>query len=394
MTLRGLRVLMCHNRYRITGGEDLSTRAEVELLREAGVEVDLYEVSNDSIPDRPGVRYALRTVWCQEASREVRRRLRAGRHHLVHVQNSFPLLSPAVFWAARREGVGVVASLRNFRLACLNGLLFREGRVCEDCLGRSPIPGVRHRCYRASLGASAATAAMLGAHRLLRTWERAVDVFVAPSEFARGKLAEAGLDPQRIAVKPNFVHPDPGPGPGDGGFALYAGRLSPEKGIGVLLEAWRRLGDGPELVVVGGGPLAAEVERASAELSRVTYRGQLALPEVIGLMRQASLVVVPSLWYETFGRVVAEAFAVGTPVVASRIGPLSEMVEPGRSGALVPPGDPEALAEAVAGLWRGREGLSELRRGARAAFEASYTAERNLAAFERIYARALEAARA
>lgn len=389
MNLRGLRVLWCHNRYRITGGEDVSTQAEAELLTEAGVEIDRYEVSNDTIPDRPGIGYGLGTVWSQIAYREVLARLRQGRHHLMHVQNFFPLLSPAMLWAARRSGVPVVLTLRNYRLACLNGLLFREGRICEDCLGRSPIPGVLHRCYRGSIGASAATAGMLVAHRLLGTWHRTVDVFVTPSAFAKSKLAAAGLDASRIVVKPNFVHPDPGLGSGDGGFVLYAGRMSPEKGIRTLLAAWRRVGGGPRLLLVGAGPLAEDVRRASAERDGIEYLGAREPPQVLSLMARAALVVVPSEWYETFGRVVAEAFAVGTPVVASAVGPLVEMVEAGKTGALVPPGDPEALAGAVRELWSQPAVLRSMRLAARRTYEERYTAERNLDAFREIYRRAL-----
>lgn len=390
MNLRGLRVLMCHNRYRVTGGEDRSADAEAALLEEAGAEVDRYELSNDAIPPRAGLRYGLRTVWSAESYGEVRRRLRAGRHHVVHVQNSFPLLSPAVFWAARKEGVPVVAALRNFRLTCLNGLLFRDGGVCEVCLGRPPLPGIRYRCYRDDLLASCAVAASVVTHRVIGTWKRTVDVFVTPSAFARRKLAQAGLDPARIAVKPNFVHPDPGPGRGRGGFVLYAGRLSPEKGIRTLLEAWRRLSDGPELVMVGAGPLQREVEVTCRELPRVRFRGGAQLSDVLSLMAEASLVVVPSESYETFGRVVAEAFAVGTPVVASSIGPLAEMVEPRRNGALVPAGDAEALATTIRELWADPGGLAALRNGARATYEAHYTGERNLEILDGIYRRAME----
>jgi glycosyltransferase involved in cell wall biosynthesis len=391
VNLRGLRVLWCHNRYRITGGEDVSAQAEAELLTEVGVEIDRYEVSNDMIPDRPGIGYGLRTVWSQIAYREVLTRLRQGRHHLIHVQNFFPLLSPAILWAARRAGVPVVLTLRNFRLTCLNGLLFREGRICEDCMGRSPFPGVLHRCYRGSMGASAATAGMLVVHRLLGTWQRTVDVFVAPSAFAKAKLASAGLDATRIVVKPNFVHPDPGPGSGDGGFILYAGRMSPEKGIGTLLAAWRRVGKGPRLLLVGAGPLAEEVRRATAGCDGIEYVGAREPRQVLSLMASAALVVVPSEWYETFGRVVVEAFAVGTPVVASAVGPLAEMVEPGETGALVPPGDPEALAGVVRELWSQPAVLGSMRLAARRTYEERYTAERNLEVFLDIYRRALRA---
>lgn len=394
MSLRGLRILMCHNRYRPpAGGEDLSASAEVALLREAGAEVETYEVSNEAIPDRPGVRYGVRTLWSTESYREVRRRLRAGRHRVLHVQNFFPLLSPAVFWAARQEGVAVVAALRNYRLACVNGLLYRDGRICEDCLGRLPLPAVRHRCYRESLLASSAVAGMIISHRVLRTWQRAVDVFVTPSQFARRKLAQAGLDASRVLVKPNFVHPDPGPRGGEGRFVVYAGRLSPEKGIRTLLDAWRALDGAVRLVVVGAGPLQSEIQRAARELPGIEFRGQAEPSEVLRLMGEAALVVVPSVWYETFGRVVAEAFAVGTPVVASNIGPLAEMVEPGRNGALVPPGDPGALAATVRELLADPDSLATMREGARRTYEAYYTAGRNLELLEAIYATAMERSR-
>jgi glycosyltransferase involved in cell wall biosynthesis len=390
MMLAGLRILWCHNRYRTTGGEDVSSRSEVELLRRAGAEVDVYEVSNDTIPDRPGLKEGLTTVWSQCAYREVLQRLEAGRHNLVHVQNFFPLLSPAVFWAARQAGVPTVASLRNFRLTCVNGLLFRNGHICEDCLGRTPLRGVWHRCYRRSAGASAATAVMLMAHRLLGTWKQAVDVFVTPSAFARDRLIAAGLDAGRIYVKPNFVDPDPGPGTGEGGFVLYAGRLSPEKGIETLIDAWRLIGEGPKLVVVGEGPLKDHVQKVCEKARNVEYLGATDFKGVLHLMSQAALVVVPSAWYETFGRVVAEAFAVGTPVVASAIGPLAEMVVPGETGALVPPRDPVALATAVKELLHDQIRLARMRRQARAVYEACYTAERNAADFERIYQAAVE----
>lgn len=378
-------MLMCHNRYRVAGGEDRATELEAALLEEAGVEVERYELENAAIPENPGLSVGLRTLWSGESYKEVRRRIRAGRHHVIHVQNFFPLLSPSVFWAARREGVPVVVTLHNFRLACLNGVFFRDGGICEDCLGRPPYLGVWRRCYRGSVGASAAAASMLVVHRALGTWWRAVDIFITPSGFAKSKLAGAGLDASRIWVKPNFVHPDPGPGSGSGGFVLYVGRLSPEKGIRTLLRAWEMLQDGPDLVVAGEGPLEGEVRTAAAKSSRVSFVGRCGPQDVLRLMGEAGLVVVPSQWYEVFGRVVVEAFSVGTPVLASEVGALAEMVVPGHNGVLVAPGDAEALARTVQELWAEPGRLRAMREGARRSYEASYTGERNLELLEEIY---------
>ena len=212
------------------------------------------------------VRLALKTVWSSESYHILRRRLRERPYDLIHVQNFFPLISPAIYYAAQAEGVRVVQSLRNYRLLCPNAALFRDGRLCEDCVGRSvPWPGVVHKCYRGSRGATASVAAMLAVHRQLRTWQRMVDVYVALTGFARDKLIEGGLPADKIMVKPNFVAGDPAPGDGAGGYALFVGRLSPEKGLGTVLEAWQRLRGALPLKIVGEGPLAASVEEAAAQ---------------------------------------------------------------------------------------------------------------------------------
>ena len=192
--------------------------------------------------------------------------LRRERPAVMHCTNTFPLLSPSAYYAARAEGVPVVQSLRNYRLACLNSSLMRNDRICETCLRRSvPWPGVLHACYRDSYLASATVAAMLVVHRARGTWRNQVACFYTPSEFARTKLLEAGLPADRLFVKPNFVHPDPGPGSGNGGYALFAGRLFPGKGLELLLDAWRRLKDPIPLRIVGEGPLAELVQSAAAQ---------------------------------------------------------------------------------------------------------------------------------
>jgi glycosyltransferase involved in cell wall biosynthesis len=201
------------------------------------------------------------------------------------VQNFFPLISPAVYYAARAEGVPVVQTLRNYRLLCSNGLFFRDGHVCEDCLGKTlPWPGVIHACYRESRAGTVPVAAMISIHRALRTWTRMVDVYIALTEFARQKFPEGGLPAKRIVTKPNFVHPDPGPGEGQGGYAMFVGRLSSEKGVGTLLEAWERLGGRIPLKVVGDGPLASRMIEASRKPLGIEWLGRRPLEEVYARM--------------------------------------------------------------------------------------------------------------
>ena len=363
--------------------------AGVALLRAAGHEVDVLEEDNRRITAMSKLALARDAIWSESAFRALRTRLRDKRYDVVHVENFFPLLSPAIHHAAHQAGVGVVQSLRNFRLNCLNATFFRDGRVCEDCLGsRTFLPGIRHACYRRDRGASAVVAASVIVHRLLRTWTRRVDVFVTPSAFARDKIAEGGLPRDRIVVKPNFVPIELGPGSGTGRFALYVGRLSPEKGIDTLLAAWRDGATMP-LKIIGDGPLAPDVRHLASHCPDVAYLGRQPLDAVYRMMGEAALVVVPSAGYETFGRTVIEAYARGTPVVATRLGAVAELVQDGVTGTLVPPGDPVSLRCAVDDLARSPERLSAMRSAAWRAYAARFKPEQNLSGYEAIYARAI-----
>lgn len=381
-----MRVLVVHNFYQHPGGEDHEVAAELQLLREAEHEVETFTLHNDDIARSSPIRVAGKTLWNGQVYRALRSLMRRYRPDVAHFHNTFPLVSPAGYYAAHAAAVPVVQSLHNYRLLCPNALLFRDGRVCEECVGRAvPWPGVAHRCYRASRAASAAVATMLAAHRALGSWRREVDLFVAPSRFTRQKFVDAGMAAERIVVKPNVVARDPGSGTGGGGYALYVGRLSVEKGVDTLLDAWR-----PErspvmpLHIVGDGPLAGAVA-AAADGRVVTWLGALPAADVERQMADAALLVVPSRCYETFGRVVIEAFAAGTPVVASSHGVLAELVEDGRTGALVPPGDAAALVDRVASLASRGATLVGMRAAARAAFEGQYDAAANRESLLDIY---------
>ena len=384
-------VLVAHNRYQQRGGEDESTSSEIALLRSRGHKVTEFIEDNERIVDLSLPRVALRTVWSQESYRRLRRLIREQRPAVVHVQNFFPLVSPAVYYAARAEGVPVVQTLRNYRLLCSNGLFFRDGHVCEDCLGKIlPWPGVVHACYRGSRASTVPVAAMISTHRALRTWTRMVDVYIALTEFARQKFLEGGLPAKKLTTKPNFVHPDPGPGEGRGGYAMFVGRLSSEKGVGTLLEAWERLGGRIPLKVAGDGPLASQIIEATGKPLGIEWLGRKPLEEVYALMGEASMLIFPSEWYETFGRVAVEAFAKGTPAIAANIGAIAEVVDHGRTGLHFRPGDPEDLASQVELALNSPAKLAVMRREARAEFESRYTAEANYRRLIEIYEMATE----
>lgn len=377
-------LLKVHTHYLQPGGEDQSFIAEVAILRQRGHHVVDLTFHNQELDRMPPWRQGAVTLWNQEAYRRVREIIRAHRPDLVHVHNTFPLASPAVVHAAKAEGVPVVMTLHNYRLLCVNALFFREGRVCEACLGRLPWRGALYGCYRESRAASAVVGGMIALHRALGTWNL-VDRFIALTEFARQKFIEAGFPPEKIAVKPSFVHPDPGPGEGRGGYGLFVGRLSPEKGLGTLLRAWERLGGRVPLKIVGDGPLAPEVQEAQKRIPGVEWLGRKAPEEVYPLMGEAAFLVFASEWYETFGRVAIEAFAKGTPVLAAHIGAVGEVTEDGRTGLHFRPGDPEDLAAKVEWLLARPTELARMRKEARGEYEAKYTAERNYELLMAIY---------
>jgi glycosyltransferase involved in cell wall biosynthesis len=386
-----MKILAVHNRYQRPGGEDQVFVDETALLETLNHRVLRYEVHNDQVKQVNRLILAKDTVWNTSVYRDLGALMRRERPDVVHFHNTLPLVSPAGYYAARAEGVPVIQTLHNYRLLCPVALFFRDGRVCEDCMGKAvPWPGVVHRCYRGSRTASGVIATMLTVHRALRTWTEMVDVYVALTDFARNKFIEGGLPAEKIVVKPNFVAPDPGRGQGGGGYALFVGRLAPEKGTGTMLAAWDRLGKRIPLKIVGDGPLRDRVEGTSARQSNVQWLGHRPVEEVHALMGKADMLVFPSQWYETFGRVAAEAFAAGTPVIAANIGAVAELVEHGRTGLKFRPGDPEDLVTQVEWALSHPAELRGMREEVRAEFEAKYTAERNYRALMEIYDAALE----
>jgi glycosyltransferase involved in cell wall biosynthesis len=387
-----VRALLVHNFYRQPGGEDRVFATEAQVLRERGHEVFTYAQQNpkDGVPV---LRLASQAFWNQTTYTEVRSLIRRVRPDVVHLHNTFPLISPAACYAARAECVATVQTLHNYRLICANGLFFRDGTPCEECLNRSaPWSAVRHACYRNSYAASLIAAGTLATHRALGTWEKQIDRHIALTEFARQKFVAGGLPADRVVVKPNLVHPDAGPGPGDGRFALFVGRLSQEKGITTLLSAGRRIAEHLSLTIVGDGPLQADVRQAVSENTKISWLGQRSAQQVQELLGSATCLIVPSVWYETFGLVVAEAFARGTPVVVAKIGALAELVEHGCTGLHFRPGDPDDLVRQVQWICTNPGLVARMRGAARSEYERRYSVESNYPLLCRIYDDAIAAA--
>jgi glycosyltransferase involved in cell wall biosynthesis len=381
-----MNILMLHNRYQMRGGEDESFESEVRMLREGGHKVECIILGNDCIRSASNSLIALRSIWSSPSYRLVESALDRGLFDVLHVQNFFPLFSPSVYYAAKKHGVPVVQTLRNYRLLCPGALFFREGSPCELCRDKVlKLPGIWHKCYRGSRLGSMTVAGMSALHGVIGTWDNAVDLYIALTEFARSKFIQAGFSPKKIAVKSNFVHPDPGPGRGESDYALYVGRLTTEKGIETLLTAWEDLKPQLKLKIVGEGPLEDHIRSRAAVSSFIDFCGAQNGDVVKGLMGSARMLVFPSEWYETFGRVAIESFSKGTPVVAARIGAIAEVVDDQRTGLLFEPGNPKDLLLKLQWVLDHPDQWTAMRANARSEYLRKYTADSNLHVLEGLY---------
>ncbi len=390
-----MKVLLCHNYYQQRGGEDVSFDAEADLLESHGHRVLRFVRHNDEITRRSRLTVAGQTLWSRSAARELDALIREERPAVMHCTNVFPLVSPSVYRVARRHGLPVLQALRNYRAFCVNGTFSRGGRLCQDCLGR-PLGwrGVTHGCYRGSISASAVVLGWQQVYRRQIMREGMIDLFYAPSQYAKAQYVAGGLDPARVEVKPNFTEPvqvssDPEPGRG----ALFVGRLSQGKGVAVLRRAWEALGNtGPPLQVVGVGPEEPTIAEA-AQRGLLSWHGALPHDRVIEMMASAAFVVIPSVNPETFGRTVIEAYACGRPVIATRVGALPELVRDGETGYLCTPGDASDLAIKAQRLAADPDRLRRMGAAARRCFESSFTPERNHGMLVSLYERAIEVAK-
>jgi glycosyltransferase involved in cell wall biosynthesis len=340
-----MRILLLHNRYHKTGGEDTAVESEARLLKSRGHEVRTVFASN-TVSSLAAVGLVWNSSWSQPSFDAVRDACQEFQPDIAHVHNFWMSWSPSVHAAGRAEGVPTVQTLHNFRLFCVNAVCLRDGSPCQDCVGASPWLGAVRRCYRNSFFASASVARMISANRSRQTWQRDVNAFIVPGEHARTLFLRAGLPAERLHVKPNLVH-DSGPSttrPSESRHLAYIGRLSEEKGIGVLLDAWKRTRRRADsrLLIIGEEQIPGAYSRNAP--SDVTFAGRIE-PEVVPVMLESvRALVAPSLCYETFGISVVEAYAKGRSAIASDLGSLAHLVDHGRTGLKFQPGNADALA--------------------------------------------------
>jgi len=381
------RVLVVHNAYQQKGGEDSVVESEAGLLASNGHAVERFTRHNDEIGTMPRASVALQTCWSGKSAQRIENVIDAFKPDVIHAHNTFPLISPSIYWAAGRAAIPVVQTLHNFRLLCPQAMFLRQGKVCEDCLGHVPWRSALHACYRDSRAQSAVVAGMLTLHRALGTYRTKVSRFIALNEFCRRKFVEGGLPPDRIVVKPNFVDfPMPEAVRRDG--FLFVGRLSTEKGLRVLVSAARQFRDA-SVRVAGVGPELAQLEGIPAIRALGSLSGNAVRAEMSG----AIALLLPSVWYENFPRTVVEAFGCGLPVIASRIGALADLVEEGVTGLQFEPGNAQDMAEKMRWAQEHPERMASMGRNARALYEERFTPQRNYQQLTAIYRDAIEEAR-
>ena len=383
-----MRVLTIHNSYHFRGGEDVVFEAEAELLRDAGHDVTTWRVEDAGSSGLSRVQLGINAVWSRGAASEVARRVAACRAEVVHFHNVQPMLSLASVRAARAAGAATVMTLHNWRMVCPGATRFRNGQPCEKCVGGWGIEGVRRGCYRGSRAGTLSVALGNAVHDVLGTLDHHVDAFICLTRQGRNVFERGGLPAGRLHVKPNFLRSDPGPGGEERRGAIFVGRLTQEKGVKSLAAVAAEIAPHP-LTIVGDGPLLPEIEQLARQRENVVHHRCLSHDQTVERIKQAAVVVFPSVWPEPFGLVLIEAAATATPVVGRDIGSVPDIVDDGVTGRIVPAGDDAALAGATRRLLDDPAHARRLGIAARQEFLAKYTADANRVELERIYGVAL-----
>ncbi len=391
-----MKILLVHNFYgsAAPSGENMVFEAEKSLLQKHGHDVAVFTRHSDEIRNKGywgAMQGASATPWNPFTAQKLERVVKKFQPDVVHAHNTFPLLSPSIFYAIGKKAARIL-TLHNYRLFCPAAIPLQNGKVCTECLdNRSARPALQHGCYRNSRLATLPLALSVGLHRMIGTWKNKVDAFITLSDFQRTLMVKAGLPAGKTHVKPNFYPGNPSIIPWDkrGRYAVFVGRLSAEKGVASLLKAWKAWGaNAPELLLVGSGEMRPELERMVADLP-VRFLGQVSSDDAQGHIARARLLILPSECFEGFPMVIREAFAFGTPVAVSNIGPLPSIVQHGKNGVIFEPADNRSLLNEVRKAWDTPNLLEKLGEGARSEFQSQYTEDVNYKSLMDIYEKAI-----
>jgi len=383
-----MKILQVHNRYQLSGGEDVVVENEKRLLESKGHIVLQFIKDNKEIIGYSFLKKAKlinSAVWSKESFKEVKELIKNVKPDICHVHNYMPLISPSVFYACYKMKVPVVQTLHNYRMLCSNAYLFRNGKACEKCVGKSLYHGVKYGCYRDSRIQTFTVARMIEINKKKGTWNDKIDGYIALTNFSKNKFIEGGLPEDKIFVKPNFLFEDPGYSEKDENYFLFAGRLDETKGINVLIETATK---SPHIrfKVAGDGPLKKNI----INIPNVEYLGQLNKKELVEKIKNSTALIFPSLLYENMPMIIIETFACGKPMIASNLGAIAELIEDGRTGLLFEPGNANDLAEKIIWAFEHREEMKQMGMNARKEYEEKYTAEKNYLILMDIYQKAIE----
>jgi glycosyltransferase involved in cell wall biosynthesis len=382
-----MKILIIHNKYQEKGGEDNSFAIESQMLMDHGHEVETVVFDNAEISNTHSkIKLSYQLFYNNESARVIQHHINTFSPDIIHVHNFFYLASPSVFFVAKRNRIPVVFTVRNYRLICSGAYLLRNNVVCELCINKKfPMHGVIHKCHRNSFWQSAHLTAMTGLHKLLNTWNKKIDRFIVLTEFAKKKLLESSLEltESQIVVKPNF-NEDHGYTEWDkrDNFYLFIGRLSEEKGIDVLLNAYRHRPF--ELKIIGTGPLANMVKDIADKHSDVEYLGFRDNAFIIDLLKKSKALLFPSKWYEGMPRTILEAFSTGTPVISTDLDNINEIVKNEINGISFENGNPISLVEKIHEFEK-HPTKEALYRKARETFISKYTYDTNYKQLISIY---------
>lgn len=368
-----MKILFIHNKYRQHGGEDVAVELETSLLKERGHEVELLLFSNDEASANGALRSAINAVYNRAAVKKVRQAIQHFGPAIVHVHNWFFAASPSIFYAAKKEGVPVVMTIHNYRFVCANALLLRNEQPCELCVNKTwPLDGIRYKCYHNSTSQTAMVTAVTGIYKTMGTWQKKIDNYIVLTPFAKSRLVGSSFkaDPHKLIIKPNFI-PDPGEGnPVREDFFLFAGRVSIDKGVHILAKAFSQTN--LKLVIAGEGPEKDVLQRQYANASNITFAGRQNRAALLDMMKRCKAVIFPSLWYEGLPFVILEAFATATPVIASKLGNMAEVITHAVNGYHFTPGDAMELQSAAEAMDRGGTQVQQLYGNARQTYLEKY----------------------
>jgi glycosyltransferase involved in cell wall biosynthesis len=346
-----MRILFIHNRYSQRGGEDTAIEMETSLLLQRGHDVKIIFFDNPAETDgliRKMITFK-NAIHNSKSAAILDRAIREFHPDIIHVHNLFFVASPAVLKEAARHRIPVIYTVHNFRLICSNALLLRNNKPCEICVQKKlPLAGIRFACYRKSAIASTMVTLATGLPKLRNDWRKWVSHYVVLTDFAREKLLNSslGATPEQLVVKPNFIH-DRGMGSSQREpYFLYVGRLSEEKGISFLMEAFRRMPD-KKLLIVGDGPEKALLSDTYKTAGNIEFVGNRGHDEVVEIMKKSQALIFPSIWYEGLPYVILESFSTGTPVIASRLGSMTSLIQENYNGLFFKPGDVQDIQRAI-----------------------------------------------